>query len=419
MFNSSRLWRNRDFLCLWTGQTISTFGTRVTTLALPLTAITFLNATPFQMGLLAAGSRSAFILVGLFAGVWVDRLRRRSVMIWADLGRALLLISIPVAAPLHNLSIGLLSAVAFLVGGLTFCADIAFDAYVPALVDRELLANANSAGQLSQSVAEVAGPGIAGALIRVFSAPATILLDAASYLVSALSLVLIRAPEPSVITATEQSMVTGIGIGMRILFGHPWLRTITVAIALVVFFASMFQGVFVLYLDRSLHFDAGLIGFVFSAGSVGGIVGATLAPIVARRMGYGRAAVAGEMVMVLGGQGYCVVALTTPPHSIAVALLALTGCFVAGGNALCNVAFFTILQQIVPTRLFGRVGAAQSVLALGVTGLSGSLVGGLLGSMRSPSATITQSVMAMLSAVIWIWFSPLRTARDLPASTGG
>ena len=123
MFNSSRLWRNRDFLCLWTGQTISTFGTQVTTLALPLTAITLLNATPFQMGLPAAVPRSALILVGLFAGIWVDRFRQRSVMIGADLGRALLLGSIPIAVLMHNLSIGLLCAMAFLVGGLTFCPD--------------------------------------------------------------------------------------------------------------------------------------------------------------------------------------------------------------------------------------------------------------------------------------------------------
>jgi Na+/melibiose symporter-like transporter len=414
MFNSSGLWRNRDFLCLWAGQTISTFGTQATTLALPLTAIILLNATPFQMGLLAAMSRGSFILVGLFAGVWVDRFRRRPIMIGADLGRAVLLAGIPIAALLHSVRIELLYMVAFLIGGLSICADIAFDAYLPALVDREWRAGANGAGQLSQSVAEVAGPGIAGVLIRALSAPVAIAVDAMSYLVSVISLALIHAPETGEISAAEQNMATDIGVGLRVLFSHPWLRAITVTIALVVFFASMFQAVFVLYLDRTLHLDAGLIGIIFAMGSAGGIIGAMAAPIIARRMGYGRAAVVGEMIMVLGGQGYVLVALTMPPHLFAVILLTITECFVAGGNSLCNVAFSTIEQHIVPIRLLGRTGAALRVSALGVTGLIGAVLGGLLGSALSPSSTIVVSVTTMVTAVVWIWRSPLRTTRDLP-----
>jgi hypothetical protein len=309
--------------------------------------------------------------------------------------------------PLHNLTVEEALTI-------TGHADIAFDAYLPALVDREWHADANGAGQLSQSVAEVAGPGVAGMLIRVFSAPAAIAVDAVSYLVSAVSLALIHAPETSEIFAAERHIIAEIAIGMRVLFSHPWLRAITVTAALVVFFASMFQAVFVLYLDRTLHFDAGLIGLIFALGGAGGIVGATAAPVLARRMGHGRAAVAGETIMVLGGQGYVIVVLTMPSHLLVVVLVTLIECFVAGGNALCNVAFITIEQHIVPSRLLGRTGAAFRVSALGVTGLLGAVLGGLLGSVLNPGAVITVSVTAMLSAVVWIWRSPLRATGDLP-----
>jgi MFS family permease len=409
----SELWRDREFLKLWAGQTISTFGSQVTTLALPLTAIIVLNATPFQMGVLAALSHGAFILVGLFAGAWVDRFRRRPLMIVADLGRAVLLAAVPLAALLHGLRIELLCGVAFVVGGLSICADVAYDAYLPALVNRRLLASANSAGQISQSVAEVVGPGIAGLLIHALSAPIAIAVDAGSFLVSAASLAAIRVAEPRPRDTTMQDIAREIGVGLRVVLGHRWLRVLTGNIALVVLFASMFQVVFVLYLDATLHLDPGLIGLIFALGSLGGLVSALLTPIAARRHGFGPAAVLGVTIIVVGGQGYVIVALATPPHPIAVPLLVVTQCLVAAGNAMFNITTATIQQHVVPSMLLGRVGAAQRVLAIGVTGLVGSLLGGFVGSALSPRATIVPAATSMLSAVAWMWLSPLRTTRDL------
>lgn len=414
MFAFSVLRRDRDFLKLWAGQTISAFGSQVTTLAIPLTAIVLCNATAFQMGVLAAMPRAALIPVGLFAGVWVDRLRRRPFMIGADLSRALLLGTVPVAALLHAVRLELLYIVALAAGGLSVCFDLAYDAYLPVLVDRGELASANSAGQVSQSVAEVAGPGIAGVLIHALTAPVAIAIDAASFLVSAAGVALIRAPETRGVGTAEPDVATAIGAGLRVLFGHPWLRVITGAIALVVFFASMFQAVFVLYLDRTLHFSPALIGLVFAAGSAGGVPGALLTPVVTQRRGHGPAAIAGEAIMVIGGQGFVVVALFTPPRLIAVTLLVATQCFVAAGNAMFNITAATIEQHIVPTRLLGRTGAAMRVLAIGVTGVAGALLGGLLGGVFSPRATIVIAATAMLSAVLWLCLSPLRTSRDLP-----
>lgn len=410
----SELWRDSDFLKLWLGQTISTAGSQVTTLALPLTAIIVLHANAFQMGIVAALSRAAFVLVGLFAGVWVDRLRRRPFMIVADLGRALLLGSIPLAALLHILGIGLLYLVALAAGGLSLCADLAYDAYLPTLVGRDRLAEANSLGQANQSVAEIAGPGLAGVLIRLLSAPLAIAVDAASFLVSAASLAIIRAPEPRRTGNTAPHTAREIGAGLHLLLQQPLLRAIAGTIALVVLFASMFQAVFVLYLDRTLGFGPGLIGMIFTLGSLGGFLGALVAPAIARRSGQEAVAIAGTTIMVVGGQGFVIVALDTPPRLIALLVLILTQGLVATGNAMFNVAAATIQQQQVPGELLGRVGAALRVLALGVTGLLGALAGGFLGSALSPRTTISIAAIAMLSAVLWIWRSPLRATRNLP-----
>ncbi len=409
----SGLWRDRDFLKLWLGQTISTAGSQITTLALPLTAIIVLNANAFQTGILAAISRAAFVLVGLFAGVWVDRLRRRPFMILADLGRALLLGSIPMAALLHMLNIEMLYAVAFAGGGLSLCADLAYDAYLPSLVDHGRLADANSLGQASQSMAEIAGPGLAGLLIRLLSAPLAIAVDAVSFLLSAASLAVIQAPEPRRDGGASAHTGKEITEGLRLLLRQPLLRAIAGTIALVVLFASMFQAVFVLYLSRTLGLDPGRIGLIFTLGSPGGLLGALAAPALARWRGPGPVAIAGTTLMVVGGQGFVVVALDTPPPLIALVVLILTQFLVAAGNALFNVAAATIQQQTVQGALLGRVGAALRVLALGVTGLLGALAGGLLGSTLSPRTTICIAAIAMLSAVVWIWCSPLRSTRDL------
>ncbi len=183
-----------------------------------------------------------------------------------------------------------------------------------------------------------------------------------------------------------------------------------------VLFASIFQTMFVPYLDRDLHVSAGLIGLLFTVGSAGGLVGAAAAPYVARAWGDGPAAVAGVTFMVIGGQDFVAVIVWSLPPVPALTVLALTQCFVAAGNALSNVAYAAIHQRLLPIRLLGRTGAALRVLGLGVPGLAGAVLGGLLGTWIGPGATMASSAMAMLSAVAWIWHSPLRTTRDLPES---
>jgi MFS family permease len=216
------LWKNRDFLRLWAGQTISELGTRITRDGIPLLAVITLGATPVQMGFLSASASAPVLLFSLFAGLWVDRLRRKPVMILSDLGRALLLASIPLAAAFHLLQIEQLYLVIALVGVLTVFFDVAYQAYLPSLVTRAYILEGNSKLAVSSSIAELAGPGLAGFLIQVLTAPVAILLDSLSFLVSVLSLAVIRKPEPAPQPVqTRGRWVSDIREGLHTIWSNP------------------------------------------------------------------------------------------------------------------------------------------------------------------------------------------------------
>ena len=189
------LWRQSDFLKLWSGQAISQIGSRITREGLPLTAVLMLGATPLEMGILSGASAAAVVVCGLFTGAWVDRLRRRPILVAADLGRAALLATIPTAAVLHRLTMMHLYAVASAAGALTVFFDAAYQAYVPSLVDRSAILEANSKLALSESIAEVSGPGLTGILVQWLTAPFAIVFDAVSFLISAASVGLIGTVE--------------------------------------------------------------------------------------------------------------------------------------------------------------------------------------------------------------------------------
>ncbi|HUX86637.1 MAG TPA: MFS transporter, partial [Chloroflexota bacterium] len=276
------LWRNSDFLKLWTGQAVSRFGSTITREALPLTALLVLGATPFQMGLLAAVAAAPVLLMGLVAGVWIDRRRRRPLMIAADLTRALLLVSIPVAALLGRLTIAQLFVVAALVSVVTVFFDVAFQSYVPFLVPRERILEANQKLGLSGSLAEVTAPGLAGALVQVVSAPLTILLDAGSFLVSALLLGLMRTPEMTPKPVDDQvSIRSEIRAGLRFVFAHPLLRAFAARALVDTFFGYFFAALYGLYCIRDLGMGPALLGLSVAAGGVGDLIGAVLCERIA------------------------------------------------------------------------------------------------------------------------------------------
>ena len=267
------LWRQPDFLKLWTGQTISELGSRITRDGLPLAAVLVLGATPAQMGLLTAVGSVAILLASLPAGVWVDRLRRKPVMIWADVGRAALLLTIPVAAFTGQLGIGLLCAVIALTGVLTVLFEAAYEAYLPSLVARENLLEGNSKLAVSSSLAEVLGPGLAGFLIQAITAPLAILFDSLSFLASVVSLIVIRKPEPPPAAAHErQHVLREMRDGLRFVWHEPHLRALALAGATRSFFGSFIGVLYGLYAIRELGLNAAALGITIAMGGLGSLI---------------------------------------------------------------------------------------------------------------------------------------------------
>src|SRR5437762_1676405 len=282
------LWRHREFLKYWTASAVSDVGSQITALALPLIGALMLAATPWQMGLLSAAGGAPILLVGLFAGVWVDRLRRRPVLIAADVGRALLLLTIPLASMAGLLTIPLLCVVALLVGALNVLFDIAHLAFLPVLVSREQIVDGNAKLEVTAAGAQAVGPSVGGALIGFLGAPFAVLLDALSFLVSGWLINRTRAVEPAPVAAAARSGVWAeIREGMREVGRQPVLRALIAASGTMTFFGRMFNAVYILYMTRDLGLGPVGVGLVLAAGGIGSLAGALVAGPTTRRFGPG------------------------------------------------------------------------------------------------------------------------------------
>ena len=411
---SRSLFRHRDFLKLWTGETVSVFGDAITGLAVPIIAATILSVTAFEFALLTTAGRLPFIVLSLPAGVWVDRLRRRPILIVADLGRALALATIPMAFALGVLSIWQLYVIALVVGALTVFFDVAYQSYLPSLVDRDQLVEGNAKLQITQSAAELLGPGIAGALIGLLTAPFAMLIDALSFLWSAAFVAWIRKPEPPVVPHDEAaqgpkpSMRTDIAAGLRYVTGHAWLRPIAAATGLGNLFGQMAYAIFVLYLVRDLGLTAAQIGIAFSLGSFGVLLGALIASRVARLLGLGR-------VLVLSAIGFALewpLIAVAPDSLILPAVIASV--FIAGfSSVIWNVNQVSLRQAITPPRMQGRMNASMRFIVWGTIPL-GSLIGGVLGSTIGLHETIWVAAIGGLVAFLPVALSPVRSLERMP-----
>jgi len=411
------LWRHRDFVRLWAGQTVSVFGSQVTELALPLCAVLTLNATAFQMGLLSAAGMAPWILFALLVGVWVDRsLRRRWILVTADVGRALILLSVPVAAACGVLSLGQLFAVAFAAGSLTLAFNVAWGSYLNVLVPREQLVDGNSKLMGSYATAQIAGPSIAGALVQAFSAPFAILVDALSFVVSALSLRSIRAPEPERRLEQRGSLRHDLAVGLRFVRDDPLQRAIAGSAATLNFFGLAIYAVLVLYAVRELHLSSLLIGLAFAFGAVGALLGTQLAPRLTRRFGAGR-------TILLATIGFppalAIVPLASPgqPGWLAVTILAVAEA--VGGLAvmLFDVNTAALRQAVTPEHLYGRSAGAMSFLTQSAKPL-GSLFGGTVATAVGLHSTLWICAVGGLLVIPWTIFSPLRGGDESVLAAG-
>jgi MFS family permease len=389
---------------LWLGRTVSELGSGIGGTALPLAAVLVLKATPLQMGLLAAIGAAPVLVVGLPAGAWVDRLRRRPILIAADVGRAVLLISIPLAALLHVLRIEQLYVVAALVGVLAVFFDVADQSFLPSVVPRESLIAANSTLGASASVAEIGGPALAGVLVQWLSAPVAILFDAVSFLFSALCVGLIRAQEPLPERIEQrQSLWRDVAEGLRMVLRHPVLRALAGSAGTFTFFGSFLGALYVLYAIRTLGVPPGAVGLLVAAGGVSAFAGALVAGPVVRRFGP-RVTLGGSLLAY--GFLSLLIPLATGPVLVAVSFLLAAQLLGDVAIEIYLVNEVSLRQDLIPQRLLGRANASMQVLSKGA-GPLGALLAGALGQSLGLRWTLLIGVLGIMLSSLWIFRAPL------------
>ena len=403
MRRPSGLWRHRDFLSFWGAQTISQFGSAVTFLALPLVAIIVLDESTFRVALLTSVEFLPFLLFTLPAGVWVDRLRRRPILIVGDLARALALITIPIAYWLGVLTIWQLYAVAFVVGVGTVFFDVAYQSYLPVLVGRNQIVEGNSKLEISRSAASIGGPGFAGGLVSALTAPVAILVDAISFLVSAALLGLIRTTEAAPPRDERRSMKAELGEGLRYVFTHRYQRGIVAAVAISNFCGQIVFSILIVFAVRELGLAAATIGVVFAVGNLGTLAAALTARRISDRFGVGRTIV---LAAFLFGPGTLLIALA--PNDLAIPLITLSMLIIGFGGVLFNVTMISLIQAITPDRLLGRANASRRFVVWGVIPFGG-LAGGALGSVIGLRETMVLGALGGSLAVVPILLSPVRS----------
>jgi MFS family permease len=408
------LLRHPDFLKLWTAETISVFGSSVTQLALPLIAATVLKVEPFEFGLLTTIEFLPFILLSLPAGVWVDRLRRRPILIAGDLGRAVAIASIPVAFYFDALTIWQLYIVGFVNGCLTVFFDVAYQSYLPSIVERDQLVEGNSKLEITRSASQILGPTMAGILIGILRAPFAMLLDALSFAFSAFFVFLIRRPEPPVephheaLHGPKPSMRQEIAVGLRYVTGHPWLRSIAATTGTSNFFGNVGGAILILYLTRDRGLGAEAIGFAFSVGSLGALAAALTTSAATRRIGVGR-------MLVLTAIGFSLSGLPVAmaPDALIWYAVAVSG-FLAGFCGLgWNINQVSLRQAITPPRMQGKMNATMRFIVWGTMPV-GAILGGALGGIIGMHATIWVAAVGGLVAFIPVTLSSVPRIVRMP-----
>ncbi|MBV9823463.1 MAG: MFS transporter [Actinobacteria bacterium] len=412
---SGSLWRHGDFVKLWTAQTVSLVGTQVTALALPLTAILKLDASPVQIGLIGTMQFLPFLLVTLPAGAIVDRMRQLPVMVGTDLARAALLIAVPLAAWTGHLSLGLLYPVAFVVGALGVFNEVSQQTYLPAIVEADQLVEGNTKLQLSYSGALFAGPGIGGALVQILTAPIAIVVDAASYVGSAVLLLLIRrrADEPAAAPSGRpelRELGRDIAEGMRFVWRHPVIRPLALATGTANFFYlfGMTGAILALYAIRVLHMSPAMLGAALAVGNLGAILGALVADRVLERCRFGTVMILTSMIsavaivmMVLANRGTALVMLATG---------VLIGEF---GACIYDISQISLRQAATPSALLGRMNATVRFMNWGPIPL-GAFLGGVLGETIGLRPTLWVAAAGSLLPSIPLLMSQIRGLRRLP-----
>jgi MFS family permease len=408
------LLRHPDFLKLWTAETISQFGTQVSLLAVPLVAVVLLEASAFEVALLGTIEFLPFILFSLPAGAWVDRLRRRPILIIGDLGRAISLGSIPVAYALGVLTMGQLYVVGFITGILTVLFDVAYMSYLPSLVERDQLQEGNSKLEISRTIAQTAGPAIGGGLIGLVTAPVAIVIDSISYVVSAVFVFLIRRHEPTPDRHVDEHGQARTGLrkevaaGLRYVLGNRYLRGIAASTGTSNLFSNILFGVFIVYAVRELGLGAAQIGIVFGLGNIGAIVGALTANRISARLGVGHTIVLSMLAYTPG-----MLLIPLAPSAFPVPFLIAAGFITGMSTVVYNITQVSLRQAITPLPMQGRMNATMRFIVWGTIPI-GAIIGGAIATVSGVSTAIWVGALGSFLAVIPLVITPVRTLREMP-----
>jgi MFS family permease len=401
--------RERDFRRFWVGETVSLFGDQITLIALPLAGVLALHATPAEMGYLTAAGIAPALVFSLHAGSWLDRHgRRRQAMLLTVLGRAALLVTIPVAYWLDVLTLAQLYVVAFLIGSLSVLFFVAYTTLFVSLVPRERYLEANSLLNGSRAFSFVGGPSVGGLLVQALSAPGALIADAVSFLVSAFTLRSIKPVEPP----TEEAESGHIKAGLRYLWRSPVIRASLLATATINFFNFVFWALFILYANRTLGVGPGVLGLVLGAASIGGVIGSILTGRISRRLGVGPTYI---LSCVLFPAPLVLVPLAhgSQPRWLILTLLFASEFLSGFGVMLLDIVSGSIKTALIPDRLRARVAGAYMVVNYGVRPV-GALLGGALGTWIGLRPTLWIGTTAALAGVLWLLPSPLTKMRELP-----
>jgi MFS family permease len=405
------LWGHADFLKLWTGQSISEFGSQISQLAIPWLAAVGLHATPLEFSILGVLGFMPFILFALPAGVWVDRLRRKPILIVGDAARALLLAYIPIAWALGILGIWQLMVLQFVVGIFTVFFDVAYQAYLPALVYREQLVEGNSKLQATVAAAGAGGPGLAGVLIGVLTAPYAIVIDAASFVASTLFMLRITKPEtvPERAENEKPKMLPELKEGLAYVVRHPYLRWIAVCTGTSNFFTNVLFAIGILYMVRTLHMSSFATGVVFAGFGAGAIAGALATTRFYKKVGVGRAI--WTPAVIFSGAGFSWP--LAPQGSWAGVVLFLSTFAFGMSSTIYNITQVSLRQAITPERLQGRMNASMRWIVWGTIPLGG-LFGGALATAYGLRSALWVGAIGGAFTFLPVLLSGVRSIKEMP-----
>jgi len=411
MSPASALWRDRDFVRLWSAQAVSAFGARITREGLPIAAVLSLGASPAQLGLLSALSNGPALLVGLAAGGFVDRSKRRGLMMAADLVRAVVLASIPVAALLHVLTLPHLYVAAALVGAASVLFEIADHAFLPGLVAREDLTRANASLSATESVAEIGGPALAGVLFQVLAAPIAIAANAATYLVSAVFLAGIRHVEPKPHPEPPAHWTEDVRLGFRTALSQPLVRPVFLSSWMQALAGGMFGALYILFCVKVVGLNPGLLGLTIACGGVGALIGAVVAGWMSRRLGVGPSFL-GAQVLVACAIAIIPLSPANPTHGMPFLMVSQVLGDAFGVATL--ILGTSLIQTVMPIAVLGRVNATFKAVSGGLAVL-GAILGGLLGEAIGVRGAIWVGVAGLAIAPLFSLPGPLKRLREMPA----